>query len=445
MAGSVRLGRAPVAVLAVLVLAVTGCARDASAGSGDGHLAGQTLEVAAIWTGAEQAHFRVVLDAFERQTGATVRYTSGGDDLPALLNSRLAGGAPPDVALLGQPGVVAQLARRGELAELTGAAAAAVAEHYSPPWRELGVVDGTLYGVYFKVANKSVIWYRTDAFAEAGVEPPLTWPGLVSVTGTLADAGVGTMAVPGADGWVLTDWFENIYLRVAGPGRYDRLARHDLPWTDPTVVAALRLLRDYWTMDRAIQDEPLQLKFVQAVADVFGTRPKSAMLFQADFVAAEINKLGAVAVGDGARFFDWPSIEGSPPAVVTAGDQAVTLTGTPAAMELIAYLASPEAAAIAAGQGGFLSANRNLPPSAYPDPVTRELADSLMSAELLRFDLSDLTPQAFGGGTNASMWRLLQSYLARSGDPVELAGQLEAAARNDFRACRSEPCQDGSR
>ncbi|MPZ27589.1 MAG: extracellular solute-binding protein [Micromonosporaceae bacterium] len=441
MAGSVRLGAAPAAVLALLVLATTGCLRGAGAGDGDGPLAGATVEVAAIWTGAEQAHFQAVLAAFERRTGATVRYTSGGDDLPALLNSRLAGGAPPDVALLGQPGVVAQLARRGELTELSGAAAAAAAAaaaNFSPPWREFGMVDGRLYGVYFKVANKSVIWYRTDAFQQAGVEPPRSWPELVRVTGTLADAGVGTMAVPGADGWVLTDWFENIYLRTAGPARYDQLARHEIGWTDPSVVGALALLRDYWTLDRAIQDHPLQLKFVQAVADVFGGRPKSAMLFQADFVAAEINRLGTVAVGEGARFFDWPSIGGSPPAVVTAGDQAVSLTGTPAALALIAYLASPEAAEIAARQGGFLSANRNLPPSAYPDPVSRELAESLVGAELLRFDLSDLTPQAFGGGTNASMWRLLQDFLAEPDDPAGLAARLEAAAERAF-GCPSAP------
>jgi ABC-type glycerol-3-phosphate transport system substrate-binding protein len=447
MAGSVRRGTAQVAALALLVWSVTGCLRDPAAGAGSGPLAGQSVEVAAIWTGAEQAHFQTVLAAFERRTGAAVRYTSGGDDLPTLLNSRLAGGSPPDVALLGQPGVVAQLARRGVLAELTGAAAEAVTANYSPFWRELGTVDGRLYGVYYKVANKSVIWYHTGAFREAGVAPPGTWPELVAATRTLADAGVGTMAVPGADGWVLTDWFENIYLRVAGPDRYDQLARHQIRWTDPRVVSSLRLLRDYWTLDRAIQGNPLQLKFVQAVADVFGTRPQSAMLFEADFVAAEINRLGTVTVGDGARFFDWPSIDGSPPAVVTAGDQAVALSGTPAAMALIAFLASPEAAAIAAGQGGFLSANQNLPPAAYPDPVTRALADSLLSAELLRFDLSDLAPQAFGGGTNASMWRLLQEYLARPGDPARLAARLEAAAQQAFgAACEPAPgCRDGSR
>src|SRR5258706_8099012 len=63
-------------------------------------LVGQTVEVAATWSGAEQKNFQAVLDAFHARTGATVKYTSGGNDLAVLLNSRLAGGAPPDVALI---------------------------------------------------------------------------------------------------------------------------------------------------------------------------------------------------------------------------------------------------------------------------------------------------------------------------------------------------------
>jgi alpha-glucoside transport system substrate-binding protein len=433
MTPRVRISAALAVVTAVLM--ATGCGGATAHGDKDSAgLTGRALEVAGIWTGAEQRSFRVVLDEFESRTGVTVRYISGGDDLPALLNSRLAGGSPPDVALLGQPGVVAQLARRGELAALTGPAADAVRANFSPFWVEHGSVDGVLYGMYYKVANKSVIWYRADAFAEAGVSPPRTWDELLAVTRTLADAGVGTMAVPGADGWVLTDWFENIYLRVAGPQRYDELARHEIPWTHPTVVESLRLLGEYWTADRAIQDNPLQLKFVQAVADVFGSLPKSAMLFEGDFVAAEINRLGTVAVGREARFFEWPAIDGSPAAVLTAGDQAVAFNDSPQAMALIAFLASPEAAAIAAAQGGFLSANRNLDRSVYPDPVTRQLAASVKDAPLLRFDLSDLAPQAFGGGTDASMWRLLQEFLASDTDPMELAGRLEAAAVRDFGA-----------
>ena len=43
-------------------------------------------------------------------------------------------------------------------------------------------------------------------------------------------------SVAGADGWTLTDLFENIYLRTAGPEKYDQLAKHEIKWTDPTVV-----------------------------------------------------------------------------------------------------------------------------------------------------------------------------------------------------------------
>ena len=104
-------------------------------------------------------------------------------------------------------------------------------------------------------------------------------------------------------------------------------------------------------------------------------------------------------VGNGAKFFDWPAINGSKPAVVTAGDQAIAFKDTPEANALMAFLASPDAAKIMAGRGGFISANKNIDPSAYPDDTTRALAASVVNAETIRFDLSDLTPQAFGGGT----------------------------------------------
>ena len=421
--------------LAMLAAGLAACGDGSDPPGSGGNLDGQVLEVAATWSGVEQANFQAVLDAFAKKTGAQVRYTSGGDDLAALVNSRLAGGAPPDVALIPQPGVVAGLARKGAIKPLTGAAAQAVGANFSDAWRQLGTVDGKLYGVYFKVANKSVVWYRTDAFSRAGVQPPKTWEEFVAASKTLADSGVTPMAVPGADGWTLTDWFENVYLRVGGSENYDKLSRHELPWTDPTVVQSLRILGEYWSTPRIVQggaSGALQLGFTQSVADVFGDRPKSAMLFEGDFVGAEITKLGKVKVGEGARFFPWPSINGSKAAVVTAGDQAVAFKDTPGAKALMEYLASPEAAAVMAAKGGFLSANRNLAASTYPDDTMRQLADAVVKAELLRFDLSDLTPQAFGGGTSASMWKLLQDFLANPTDPAGTAQKLETAAKKDF-------------
>ncbi|RFS45577.1 ABC transporter substrate-binding protein [Micromonospora craniellae] len=419
------------------VFATAGCGGDSDTASdpAQADLSGKTVEVAAAWSGTEQENFQAVLDAFSARTGATVKYTTGGNDLAVLLNSRVAGGAPPDIALIPQPGVVSEFVRRGAAKPLTGGAAEAIRENYSPAWQELGTVDGQLYGLYFKVANKSVIWYRTDSFADAGVEPPATWEEFRTVSTTLADSGVAPMVAAGGDGWVLTDWFENVYLRVGGPENYDKLSRHEIPWTDPSVVKSLTLLAEYWRTPRFLAGGPsgaAQTTFTQSIADVFGKSPKAAMLFEGDFVASEIAKLGEMTVGETARFFNWPSIAGSKPAVVTAGDQAVLFKDTPEANALMAFLASPEAARIMAGKGGFISANSGLDTAVYPDPTTRELAEAVVNAELLRFDLSDLTPQAFGGGTSATLWVQLQDFLAGSITAESLAQKLEEAAKREF-------------
>ncbi len=423
--------------LAIVAMAATGCfGSRPPPGRGPGpDLTGQMLEVAATWSGTEQQNFQAVLDAFHARTGARVTYTSGGNDLAVLLNSRLAGGSPPDVAIIPQPGVVAELVAKGAVKPLTGEALEAVRANYSDAWQRQGRFHGLQYAFYFKVADKSVIWYRTDDFDEAGLIPPRTWDEFLAASRTLNEAGRIPIVAAGSDGWVLTDWFENAYLRIAGATNYDKLARHEIPWTDPTVVQTLTLLQRYWTTPKYIEGGPagaVQISFTQAIADVFGATPKASMVFEGDFVAAEIDKLGKVKVGGGARFFDWPSINGSSPAVVTAGDQAVAMKDTSAAMALMAFLASPDAARIEAAAGGFISANRNIGASAYPDAITRELAENVATAPLLRFDLSDQAPQAFGGSSSSDMWVLLQTFLRESTPPTTMAQQLEAAATKDF-------------
>jgi alpha-glucoside transport system substrate-binding protein len=426
-----------------LAVALSGCSggsdlpsSNTSSGAANGpDLKGQTIEVVASWSGTEQKNFQLALDDFAKKTGAKVNYTSGGDDVATLVTSRLAGGAPPDVALIAQPGVINDFAKKGQIKPLGGAAADAVKANYSDAWQKLATIDGKLYGLYFKVANKSVVWYRTDKFQEAGVQPPKTWEEFTKVSQTLSDAGITPIAVPGGDGWTLTDWFENIYLRVAGADNYEKLSKHQIPWTDKTVVDSLKVLGDYWKNAKFVQGGntgALQVSFTQSIADVFGTAPKSAMLYEGDFVGSEITKLGKMKVGEGAKFFDFPSVNGSKPAVVTAGDQAVAFKDTPGATALIAYLASPEAAKLVAAKGGFLSANKNLDASAYPDDITRQLGTAVVNAQELRFDMSDLTPTSFGGSSTADMWKLLQEFLRTPNDPAGLAQKLETAAAKDF-------------
>lgn len=223
---------------AALLLAACGSSDDDggnSGGGGDGgggtdqDLSGVTLEVAAVWSGDEQANFKKVLDHFEEETGATVEFTSTGDDIATILGGRIAGGSPPDLAVLPQPGLLNDLAAEGNLEPIEDAVGDTIDENFDEVWRELGTVDGDLYGVWFKASNKSTFWYDVGALDDAGVDPPETWEDLVDGSQVILDSGITPISVGGADGWTLTDWFENVYLRTAGADLYDQLADHEIP------------------------------------------------------------------------------------------------------------------------------------------------------------------------------------------------------------------------
>jgi spermidine/putrescine-binding protein len=425
------------------VLAAAGALAVATAGYGNSDnnesnsssvqsLARQNVEVIAEWSGAEQAAFQAVLDGFSKKTGANVTYTSGGDNTSVLVNSRVAGGDPPDVALLAQPGAVKQLAAKNQAFPLTGDALRAAQANFSPAWQKLGTINGKPYGVFFKAANKSVVWYSAKALSDAGVQPPATWQDFGTASKTVADSGIAAMAIPAGDGWPATDWFENIYLRTAGVGKYNQLTEHQIPWTDPSVVQALQTWADYLKQPGVVAKGAAQLTFTQSEADVFGESPKAAMLFEGDFVATDINKLGVFKVGDTAKFFNFPSINNSPPAVVSGGDEAVALKNTPAAMSLMSYLASPEAAAIWAAKGGYLSPNTKLNVSTYPDATTRALATALVKSPSVVFDMSDQTPTAFGGQKSADEWVILSKFVGDPSNPQATAQALENAAKKAY-------------
>lgn len=421
--------------LLALIVASAACGSDddgddeaspPAGGDGGGELAGERIEVAAVWSGDEQESFGAVLSAFEEETGAEVSFRSTGDDIATVLGTRLEGGSPPDVAMLPQPGLLRDLVARDALQPVDDIVGDLVDEHYSEDWRALATVDDTLYGVFFKAANKSTVWYRPEAFEDAGIETPETWEDFIAAAETLRDSGVTPLAVGGGDGWTLTDWFENVFLRVAGGETYDQLTAHEIPWTDESVVTSLQHLADLWSQRDLLAGNPASMTFPQSVTTVFGG--DAAIVYEGDFVAGVITEETEAVPGEDALFFPFPSVDGSDPAVVGGGDVAVLMSDNPAAEELIRFLATPEAAEIWAELGGFTSPNQGVDLDAYPDDIARQSAEELVSAETFRFDLSDLVPSAFGGTPSQGMWKILQDFLADPSNPEQAAQALEAAA-----------------
>ncbi|MFE6624691.1 ABC transporter substrate-binding protein [Streptomyces sp. NPDC057740] len=443
-----RAARAAAAVLAgALAVSLTACGGDDDNGSGNEQggtgketgstvtlpeLNGESLEVAAVWTGAEQANFKKVLAEFEKRTGAKVTFVPAQDPIINFLGSKVAGGQPPDIAMLPQPGAIKQAVDKKWAKPLGADAIKELQENYSQGWQDIGKVDNKQYGVYYKAANKSLIWYNNQVFENAGASEPKTWDELLTTAQTVYDSGVTPFSVGGAEGWTLTDWFENVYLSQAGPEKYDQLAKHEIKWTDPSVKDALTTLAQVWGKKDYVAGGAtgaLQTDFPASVTQTFtgGDQPKAAMVYEGDF--AQVNIVQAKAeVGTDAKVFPFPTVGDTAP-VVSGGDAAVILQDSKAAQALATWLASPDAATIQAKLGGYLSPNKNVDNSAYPNDVQRKIAKALIdSGDDFRFDMSDQAPQAFGGTPGKGEWKALQDFLKNPSDVAGTQAKLEADA-----------------
>jgi hypothetical protein len=430
--------RASVATLpAVAVLGVAaGCGGSSSQSSTTttstattmGNVSG-SISFDGIWTGAEAKHFRAVIDAFNKQyPNVTVHYKAVGDNIPTVLATAVAGGRPPDMADIAQPGLIQQFVDKGALKPI-GYARATVARNFAPAWLDLGTYDGRMYGVVFKASNKSLVWYNVHAFEAAGVKPVTTWAELMKLASTVKASGTSPFSIGGADGWTLTDLFENIYLRQAGLAKYKLLSAHKMKWTDPSVADALT------TMGQALKSRyvyggtgrALQTDFPTSVNNVFQDPPKAAMVMEGDFVPGT----ATVEASAGADYnvFAFPSIAGSGPAVEVAGDTIVTFRNTPAVRAFETFLATPAAAEAWAKLGGFASGDHNVPISSYPNEILRSNARTVMSAKSIVFDMSDEQPGSFGATVGQGEWGIFQDFLRNPSDVAGTQRRLEASAQ----------------
>ena len=308
-------------LMLALLLLVGACGSDDDEGTGaatteDGssEAVSGSISVIGVWTGPEQASFQAVIDGFKEQNpDATVKYTSGGDNIVTVLSTAVEGGNPPDIATVSQPGTMADFVERGALKPLDFAVDA-VQENFGESIVDTGSVDGTLYGLLFKAANKSTVWYNVASFADAGVEAPDTWDDFLEDAKTLSASGVPAYSIGGADGWTLTDLFENIYLRTAGAEKYDQLAKHEIPWTDQSVKDALaEMAKIVGDTDNIAGGKAgaLQTDFPTSVANVFSASPKAAMVIEGDFVPGVAGDKNPLEPEEGFNIFPFPSIDDS--------------------------------------------------------------------------------------------------------------------------------------
>ena len=313
-----------------------------------------SIEVLSLWGGSEKDAFLKVTDAFTKATGVKVEYTSARDFIPEV-RTRLAAGNPPDIGILPRPGYIGTLAKQGALKSLSslGITNAYMKGNYSAGWLRLGSSGGKLYGVPAKANSKSVIWYKPDSFKKYKFKIPKTWAQLLAITKKYKAKGLVPWSVgagPSQSQWTLTDWFENIYARTAGPAKYQALFTGKLKFTDPSVANAARIMTQIINNKYVLNGVQgvLGQSFVGGITDVFGTSPKAQLYFEGGFVGGiatgQVNP--ALKPGKTIGDFPWPTIKASlDHPVVGAADFAAAFKDTPEVRQFLKYISTGAAGA----------------------------------------------------------------------------------------------------
>lgn len=375
------------------------------------------LTVMGVWGGQELDAFMKVVESFEKASGIDVQF-EGTRDLPTLLTTRLEAGNPPDVVALTGLGMMKDLAKSGNLVDLTGVLdMETLKEDYNQTWIDLATYKDGMYGLYISADIKSLVWYNPKEFAAKGYKVPSTWEELEALTDKMVANGDTPWSIGlesgAASGWPGTDWIEDIMLRTAGPEVYDQWVNHDIPWTDERVRRAFEIFGKIARDPKLVWGGPtavLATNFGDAANPLFAEPVQAYMHRQASFITSFIkeNNPGVVA-GEDFDFFPFPSIEeefGTP--VLGAADMISMMNDTPEARAFMNYLATPGAQMIWVGELGKIGINKRINPNVYPDDITRKMAKALQNASVFRFDGSDSMPAAVGSG---AFWQGVLDYV----------------------------------
>jgi alpha-glucoside transport system substrate-binding protein len=390
-------------------------------------LTGQTVEITGPWTGDEKAKVDVVFSYFTTATGAEVNY-SGSDSFEQDIVISTRSGSAPNLAVFPQPGLAADLAAQGYLTPLPDRTSDWVRENFAAgqSWVDLGTYAGPegaddLYGLFYRVDVKSLVWYSPIAFDEMGYEIPETMEELKALTDLIVEDG-GTpwcigLGSGAATGWPATDWVEEMVLRTQPPELYDQWVSNEIPFDDPRIVAAIEeygyfALNDDYVAGGA--EAVANTDFRDSPTGLFEIPPACYMHRQASFIPAFFPE--GTEIGEDVDFFYFPAYAekelGSP--LLGAGTLFAITNPSEATSAFIEFLKAPISHELWLAQGGFLTAHTGINPATYVDDASRAQGEILQNATTFRFDASDLMPGEIGAG---AFWTGMVDYT--TGAPAE--------------------------
>ena len=394
----------------------------------------QDLTVFGPWLGPDQELVEQVLSDFEAKSGYDVAYV-GSDSFEQQIMVDAEAGSAPNVAVFPQPGLASDMAARGFLTPLKDGTADWVRDNYAAgqSWVDLGTYSGAdgsdnLYGFFYKVDVKSLVWYSPENFEDAGYDVPTTMEELKELTDQIVADGETPWCIGlgsgGATGWPATDWVEDMMLRTQAPDVYDQWVANEIPFNDERVVAAIDEFGAFARNDDYVAGGAgavASTDFRDSPKGLFAAPPQCYMHRQASFIPAFFPE--GTEVGADADFFYFPAYEGKDlgAPVLGAGTLWAITNENDAAHDLIAYLQTTDAHEIWMANGGFLTPHKGVDSSKFSTEAAAKMNDILLGATTFRFDASDLMPGGVGAGT---FWTGMVDY-AGGKDASAVASEIQ--------------------
>lgn len=400
------------------------------------NLDGQTLTIFGPWRGEDQVLAESVFAYFAAASGVTIKYSSSENYEQQIVIDTEAG-SPPDIAILPQPGLIADLVKKGFVSPLGQETQDWLAANYAAgeSWVGLGSYAGpdgakALYAFPYKIDVKSLVWYVPENFEDAGYEVPQTMEELKALTEKIvADGGtpwcIG-LGSGGATGWPATDWVEDMMLRTQAPDVYDKWVSNELPFNSPEVVGAIDEFGWFAKNDAFVAggaSAVASTDFRDSPKGLFTSPPQCYLHHQASFVPSFFPE--GTKVGTDADFFYMPAYEskdlGKP--VLGAGTLAFITKDTPASRAFIEFLKTPIAHEVWMAQKSFLTPMKTVNADLYGDPTMKKMGEILLNATTFRFDASDLMPGVVGAG---SFWTGMVDFVGGK-SAQEVADAIQAS------------------
>ena len=452
---------------------------------------GSTVTVSSSLTGTEAERFEASVAEFEKCTGIDVAHTGTTELRSQLLNGSGAdlstnkGASPssqdnpenlPDLAIVPQPAMVAELVDTGVVHPLPNTVNSNVEAGWDRHWIQVGIHASVPYAAPLMASVKSLVWYSPDAFAKAGYKVPATWAELETLTRKVRadhpDGSVTPWCVGASDGestgWVMTDWLEDAMLSTQGSGAYETWASHRVPVDSSGAVEALDVVDSLVLADGSVaggRGSVISRTPAQAGADLvkgsclmlhasssFESRfPEGTAITDADganpvTVQAPSPTGGATASTDSAQAagettaaatasptsngvkisaFVTPAADRGSDAVLVGTDYLVAFTRSDAANAVMAYLTSQNWARTRMAMGGVATAYQGVDPDLAPSDVGKRATRLLQSRQTtVEMDASDSMPVGVG---SSALWLGLSRWSTGAMTPKEALAQGESA------------------